>query len=318
MITIDDIDNSFIEYLNYFDFVEDNFEDEESFLGIFNKKENEKKIAQDNFKYMQNYYDNFYKDENEQNFSNNISNDINEINKFLSNDSLFFHNNNNKEDFSPKINLDLSEGESKKDMVKENSIFIEEISQINKNPVKKVRKKKKNKSFSDSDNYDIKLRNRTLDNCIFLKENKEDCCMMNDKFFNLNETQVKYFDSQDSFSNNKNNNEARLLNISKNYSSVNNDDIMDISSLQSKISRFPPLTPNITQLDFPCPYYIKSNDSINLTFSNQKRKRSKNKVIKSFPIIENNFVNNSEDLDNKDKKKLFIKKKKQWEKWQAW
>ena len=273
MFIKDDIDPilSYIDYLNDLDFVEDNSEDVQSFLGIFNKSESEKKISQD--------------------------------------DSLIF-NNNNREEFSPKLNLDLSEGESKKDMVKENSIFIEEISQIYKNPEKKVRKKRKNESFSNSDPYDIKLRNRTLDNIIFLKENKEDCCLMNDKYFNLNETQVKYYDSQDSFSNNKNNNEARLLNISKNYSSVNNDDIMDISSLQSKISIFPPLTPNITQLDFPCPNYIKPNDSINLPFSNQKRKRSKNKVIKSFPIIENNFLNNSEDLAKKDKKKLFTTKKK--------
>jgi hypothetical protein len=115
--------------------------------------------------------------------------------------------------------------------------------------------------------------------------------MIKDKSFNLNEIQEKYLDSQNSFSNNENNNEASLLNESKNYSSINNDDSMDISCFQSKSLRLSPLDPNITQLDYPFSFYIKTKVSLNLTFSNQKRKRSKN---------------NSEVLANKDKTKLFI------------
>jgi hypothetical protein len=176
----------------------------------------------------------------------------------------------------------------------------------------KIKKKKKNKnwykryiigvnkSFSDSDIYDIKLMNRALDNYIFLKENKVYCFMIKDKSFNLDEIQEKYLDSQNSFSNNENNNEASLLNESKNYSSINNDDSMDISCFQSKSLRLSPLDPNITQLNYPFSFYIKPKVSFN-----QKRKRSKNKVINSLSNIENNFVNNSEVLENKYITKLF-------------
>jgi hypothetical protein len=124
--------------------------------------------------------------------------------------------------------------------------------------------------------------------------------MIKDKSFNLDEIQEKYLDSQNSFSNNENNNEASLLNESKNYSSINNDDSMDISCFQSKSLRLSPLDPNITQLNYPFSFYIKPKVSFN-----QKRKRSKNKVINSLSKIENNFVNNSEVLENKYITKLF-------------
>ena len=308
---------------NFLDMFNSIFEEDQSFLEISNKIENEKSISQDmleeerqnlrnNLDKKENeetiISDNFNKDENGKNFYNDKSNDNNEINKVLSNDSFISNINDKREDFSPKLGLDLSEGESKNDKVKENSnFFTEEISQIYENPVIKdktiIRKKAiigVNKSFSDSDNYDNKSMNRILDNCIFLKENKEYFCMSNDTFFNLNETQVKYWDSQNSFS----------------YSSLNNDDSNDISRFQSKSVKLSPLENN-TQLNNPFSLK-KPNKSLNLTFSNQKRKRSKNKVINSLSNIENNFVNNSEVLENKyitkhfkvEREKNFGRKKK--------
>jgi hypothetical protein len=145
------------------------FEEEKSFLDNFKKIENEKSISQDtlekekenlrnNFDKKENgkvISDNFNKDENGKNFKNDKSNDNNEINKLfklLSNYSFIFITNDKREDFSPKLVLDFSEGESKNDKVKENSnLFNEEIQQIYENIVikdksiirMKIKKKRK-------------------------------------------------------------------------------------------------------------------------------------------------------------------------------
>jgi len=194
--------------------------------------------------------------------------------KLLSSDSIFFNYNYKRDNYSPKLYSDLSDEKSKHDIVKENTkLYDEEISHIYENL---GINDKLNKSFSNSDNYDIKLIN---------------------KFFNLNKTQVNGLDSQNYSSNNQNDNEASLSNESKNYSSLNYDDNIDIR-FQSKSIILAP--------------YIEPNDSSYLTFSNRKRERSKIKDINLFPNIENNFMNKSESLAIKKnyKDKIFIIKKK--------
>ena len=281
------------------------FEEEmPNFWDNLNKNEKEKNKSQDNFEDRQNLCDNFYKNENEKNFYNDKSKDNKEIlNLDLSTDngSLFF------------------DGKSKNDSVKENSNLLdEETSQIYQNPAinnksikrKKIKKKKKrkkkkkkknrykrciirvNKSFSNSDNYDIKLMNPILSNCIPLKENK---CMMNEKFFNLNEAQVKDFDSQKSFSNYKYNNRSSLPDESQNDSSSNNDAFNGNSGQSdSSSSSYTPLNPNMSQFNRGILFFRKDKRL------NKKRKRTEDIANNLFPDTINNIENESELLSNQN------------------
>ena len=295
----------------------DSFEDE-PYTSNLNKNENEKNISLDILgEGRKNYCDNLNKNENEneKNFYNDKSNDNNEINKLSSNES-----------FSPELYLDLStehgsllsDGESKNDLVKKNS----KISQINENPVindktilrKKVKKKNKkknknknknrykryiksvNKSFSNSDNYDIKLMNPILENFILLKQNKGYYYMINEKFFNLKEAQAKDLDSQKSFSDYKYNNRSSLPNESESDSYSNNNgsnDNSDQSNGSSPLSTI--LEPNNTQ----------SNNG--LSFLIIARTTNEIEISDLFPITINNSENISELLPNENNYEVNIK-----------
>ena len=293
---------------------ESTFEDEVSKLN-FSKNENEKEktISQDILEEgRQNYCGNFNKNKNEKNFYNDKSNDNNEINKLSSYESS-----------SPKLYLDLStehcsllsDGESNNDLnLPDEKIFKNyENSVINdkSNEREKVKKKKKNKnqyksyikgvnkSFSNSDNHDIKLMNPIFPNCILLKEKKEYYYIMNEKFSNLNEKQAKDLDSQKSFSDYKYNNRSNLPNESQSDSYSNNDDNNDNSEQSNgSSSSFTSLEVNTTPFNRECSFKRKYN---------KKRRRTRNKVSNSFPININNSKNTLELLSNENIYEVNIK-----------
>jgi len=326
-----------------------NFEDRQNYWDKLNKNEKEKNITQDNLADRQIFKHNDNKDENENNFYDNEFNDDNEIIELESYINFISNYNHKADPFSPKLYLDLSIDynsllfgrKPKNDFVKENSnLNDEEYYQIYKNPVindksiLRERDKKNiihyrryikgvNNKFSNSDNYYIKLMNPIFLNFIDLKENKVYCYMMNGKFFNSNGTQGKDLNSQNSFSDIPNNNEASLPNDSQNDSFSDNDDLKDnLDQFNDSQDDSPPdnddcednsyqsnsLSSRLTSLDQNT---MQSNCGLSFLrkLLNKKRKRSKNKAKNILKHLPNQNIFKTVTTNDRGRKKKNSNKK---------
>ena len=233
-------------------------------------------------------------------------------------ENSFFHLNDislfdidDKDDSSSKLDLQFKDDESlsldkeSKNNINNNNLNAEEIEEFNENfydnlsindksNIKEIIKNTnenenlyksniidKNRSLSNSDNFNNKVMNQTLPNKIPLNKNDENF-IINQEFVYLNKTKILNLNSQISFSDYKYNDRTNFSNKSKFFDSFS--------------------------------FFEKNNDSFNSTLSNKKRKRNNTKINNTFLNNNNNFKNIPEFLPkqdiNKDKSKLFIIDKK--------
>jgi len=274
-----DKENSFENYLNSISNINNNKE-----IKYFNE---DNSLYGDGLGDSQSFFDGF-----------TINRDDYEKNEIVN--CLFFLNENGEKDDLPNMMFDIFKDNS---FLNEKNHHFCQNSMINDKSIKRKKQNKidihdkskileENESLSNIDSDCFKFNQATPD-YIFFMENDE--ITKKNETFNINKIQTKHLNSQNTFSDFKDKNEYSLPNKSKNYSSLSFNNI--INNTLSNISLLLPVSlgPDMTQGIYPDLFYKKSN-SFNSTFSNKKRKRSKIKAINSFPNIENNFVNNSEDL----------------------
>ena len=233
-------------------------------------------------------------------------------------ENSFFHLNDislfdidDKDDSSSKLDLQFKDDESlsldkeSKNNINNNNLNAEEIEEFNENfydnlsindksnikeKIKNTNENEnlyksniidKNRSLSNSDNFNNKVMNQTLPNKIPLNKNDENF-IINQEFVYFNKTKILNLNSQISFSDYKYNDRTNFSNKSKFFDSFS--------------------------------FFEKNNDSFNSTLSNKKRKRNNTKINNTFLNINNNFNNIPEFLPkqdiNSDKSKLFIIDKK--------